>query len=127
MKSAIAILAAILCFGLVAPKSKAQEPNISGKWHFVFQTEDGERVFDPVFQQDGDKVSGKWGNSDVHGTFADGKLNLEFEFNSDEVGPGTLKVNGELADGALAGDWQFQTYSGKFKATRSESGATRGK
>ncbi len=120
MKLAIAIFAAVLCLGLFVPKSTAQAANVSGKWHFVFQTDDGDRLFDPVFQQDGDKVTGKWGNSDVQGTFVEGKLNLEFQFNSDEVGPGTLKINGELADGALTGDWQFQTYSGKFKATRTE-------
>jgi len=31
--------------------------NVSGKWHFVLQTEDGDRILEPIFQQDGDKVT----------------------------------------------------------------------
>ncbi len=76
-------------------------------------------MFDPVFQQDGEQVTGKWGNGDVKGTFTEGKvLNLEFPVNSEEAGPGTLKIKGELADDALSGNWSFNDYSGTFKATR---------
>ena len=107
---------------LLVPIGAAQDAHaaatITGKWHFVFQTEGGERIFEPVFQQDADQVTGKWGNGDVKGTFAEGKLNLEFPVTSEEAGPGTLKVKGQLADDALAGDWSFNEYSGAFKATR---------
>jgi hypothetical protein len=55
----------------------------------------------------------------VAGTYASKKLTLEFPINSEEVGPGTMKVTGQLAaDGSLSGDWAFQDYSGTFKATR---------
>ena len=121
MRLMIALCAALLCFGLVAGKGTAQSASVSGKWHFVFQTEDGERNFDATFQQDGDKVTGKWGDADVQGTFVDGKLNLEFQFNS-EVGPGNLKLVGQLAEGALSGNWEFQasggTYTGTFKGSK---------
>ena len=121
MRFMIALGVALLCFGLVAGKGTAQSAGVSGKWHFVFQTEDGERNFDATFQQDGDKVTGKWGDADVQGTFVDGKLNLEFQFNS-EVGPGNLKLMGQLAEGALSGNWEFQasggTYTGTFKGSK---------
>jgi len=69
-------------------------PNISGKWHFVLQTEDGERIIAPTFQQDGEKITGKWRDGDVKGTFSNGKLDVDVPVNSEEVGPGILKLKG---------------------------------
>lgn len=121
MKTFLAFLALVLGAALVMPTSKADpSQTVTGKWHFVFATDGGDREFDPVFQQDGDKVTGKWGASDVKGTFADGKLNLEFPMTSDEAGPGTLKIKGQLAEDTLTGDWGFLEYSGSFKATRTK-------
>jgi hypothetical protein len=103
----------------------AEAQKVSGKWHFVFETEGGDREFDSLFEQNETKVSGKWGvregkeGDPVQGTFADNKLALEFTANSEEVGPGRLKIDGTLGDdGALSGNWSFQDYSGTFKATR---------
>jgi hypothetical protein len=114
--------AACLCAAAFAQESHGSTSagnDISGKWHFVFQTEGGVREFDADFKLDGDKVSGKWGDSaDVKGTYTDGKLSLEFAVNSEEAGQGTLKIEGELADNALSGTWAFQQYDGTFKATR---------
>lgn len=123
MRFIIALCAALVCFSIVAVRGNAQTASVSGKWHFVFQTEDGERNFDATFQQDGDKVTGKWGDADVQGTFTDGKLNLEFQFNS-EVGPGTLKLNGQLAEDALTGNWEFQASGGNYSGTFKGSKAT---
>jgi hypothetical protein len=122
MKNLIAIFVLLAGTALLVPfsaaKGKLDAPTVAGKWHFILHTEGGDREIDSMFQVDGDKVSGKWGNGDVKGTFADGKLNLEFPFNSDEVGPGTMKIKGALADDALAGDWAFNDYAGSFNATR---------
>ena len=92
--------------------------NISGKWHFVLQTEDGERIIEPTFQQDGEKITGKWRDGDVKGTFSNNKLDVEFPVNSEEVGPGLLKLKGVLAGESLSGDWTFLEYKGTFRATR---------
>lgn len=92
--------------------------DVSGKWRCVLQTEDGERIIEPVFQQDGDKVTGKWRDGDVKGTFSDGKLDVAFPVTSEEAGPGILKLKGELAGEALSGEWRFQEYKGTFRATR---------
>lgn len=97
--------------------------------HFVLDTPGGDRESESIFEQDAENVSGKWGLSDakkdgdpVAGTFADNKLTLEFTINSDEIGPGKMKIKGQLAaDGSLSGDWSFQDYSGTFKATRVKS------
>ena len=103
------------------PFASAQtSADIAGKWHFVLQTTDGDRTYDPTFTVDGDKVGGKWGDSDVKGTFTNGKLDLEFPVNSEEVGAGTLKITGQLEKDQLTGTWSFQTYDGKFKATRAK-------
>jgi hypothetical protein len=103
---------------LTALLALAQTQTVAGNWHFVLQTEGGERTANPNFQLDGDQVTGKWDNADVKGTFKDGKLDLAFPINSDEAGPGTLKIKGELKDNALTGMWAFQDYTGSFKATR---------
>jgi hypothetical protein len=102
------------------PPSRSQSPTVAGKWHFVMQTEGGDRTADPVFQLNSDKVTGKWGDADVKGTFRGGKLDLAFPYNSDEAGPGTLKIKGELNGDTLTGSWEFQEYTGTFKATRAE-------
>ncbi len=94
---------------------------LTGKWTFVFDTEGGDRTYQADLQQDGEKVSGKWANkAAVKGTFLKDKLSLEFPTDSDEVGPGTLKIDGELTD-VLKGSWSFQSYSGTFTATREKS------
>jgi hypothetical protein len=114
----LSIVAAFLLAGIL-PHAAAQAPDISGQWHFVMQTEGGDRTADPTFQLDGQNVTGKWDKADVKGTFSNGRLDLAFPYNSDEVGPGTLKIKGEWKDGALTGTWEFQEYTGSFKATRS--------
>ena len=124
MKTLLAAFILLTGSALIVPFSAAQDskappaPTVTGKWHFVLDTESGDRVFEPIFQQTGDQVTGKWGDGDVKGTFSDGKLNLEFPVNSEEAGPGTLKIKGLLADEALSGDWAFNEYAGTFKATR---------
>ena len=123
MKNLLAMFILLTGAALLVPFSTAKSADnpatVAGKWHFVLDTEGGDRTFDPVFQQDGEQVTGKWGNGDVKGTFTEGKLlNLEFPVNSEEAGPGTLKIKGELADDALSGNWSFNDYSGTFKATR---------
>ena len=116
----IMVAAAMACFALLLPLTAASKLDVSGKWHFVLQTEGGEREREATFQQDGQKVTGKWDDADVQGTFGDGKLDLEFPINTEEAGKGTLKIKGQLAADALTGTWEFQEYSGTFKATRAQ-------
>lgn len=116
MKCFLLACAAVAFF--LALQSTAQSPTVSGKWHFIIQTEGGERLADPVFQQNGDQVTGKWGDADVKGTFSGGKLDLAFPYTSDEAGPGILKIKGALNGDTLTGSWEFQEYNGSFKATR---------
>ncbi len=122
------VLALIAVFGFLwTPLGRtADADTIAGKWHFVLDTPGGDREADSIFELNADKVTGKWGISEskkdgdpVAGTYAAKKLALEFTFNSDEVGPGTMKITGTLADdGTISGDWAFQDYSGTFKATK---------
>lgn len=112
-----AVLAALGCL-LAALPAVAQPQTVEGKWRFVFQTEGGERIVNPNFHLDGEQVTGKWDDADVKGTFKDGKLDLSFPYTSDEAGPGTLKIQGELKHDTLTGTWAFQDYTGSFKASR---------
>jgi hypothetical protein len=100
-------------------QAAAGSSDITGKWHFVFQTEGGDRENEADFKLRGDQVTGKWNSTDVKGTFKDGDLNLAFPYTSDEAGmTATLKLKGKLADGKLAGTWEYSEYTGMFTATR---------
>lgn len=117
MKIFLSALAILLCLGLV---SRARDPKteITGTWHFVLDTEGGDRSFDLTFKQDGDKITTTTKDGEHRVNFADGQFNLEFPTSDEQVGEGTLKLKGQLAQGALSGDWSFQDYSGTFKATK---------
>jgi hypothetical protein len=125
MKWLMAIAMTLVCLGMVAPLSALAQAGdnkapqtIAGKWHFVLNTDGGDRELEADFQLDGKNVTGKFGKDDAKGTYEEGKLNLEFTLNSEEAGTGTMKIVGALANDALTGTWEFQTYSGSYKATR---------
>jgi hypothetical protein len=104
-----------------AQTASAPDTGINGKWHFVMDTPGGDREVDAEFTVDADgKVTGKYGITDVAGTYKDGKLDLNFQMTSEESGQtAALKLAGKL-DGtaALVGTWEFSEYNGTFKATR---------
>ncbi len=107
--------------GQASKSAAVAATGVAGKWHFVFQTDGGDRDIPAEFTATGDQVTGKFGGADVKGTFKDGNLDLAFPFHSEEGGmTATLKVKGALKDGKLAGTWQFSDYDGAFTATRAE-------
>jgi hypothetical protein len=123
LKKFLAIAAAMVFLVMGRPVVNAQDTGtgINGKWHFVLETPGGDREVDADFTVDADgNVTGKWGSSDVAGTYKDGKLALDFQFTSEEVGAtAAMKIDGKLDDtAALAGDWAFSEYNGTYKATR---------
>ncbi len=129
MTRSLLLVAAIAAFCVQPAVSRspfaghAQSANstsdISGKWHFVFQTDGGDRENDADFKLEGDQVTGKWNSAAVKGTFKDGDLNLAFPYTSDEAGmTATLKLKGKLAAGKLGGTWEYGEYSGAFTAGR---------
>ena len=104
----------------------AASTTIVGKWHFVLETPGGDREADAELSVDQDgKVTGKFGSSDVAGTYKDGKLDLDFPFTSDELGQtAELKFAGKLDDASeLTGTWEYVSYSGTFKAMRPKAQA----
>lgn len=135
MRKFLVIAAAVICLVAGSTVMNAQGPatgngatasaavgsGIDGKWHFVLETPGGEREVDADFTVDKDgNVTGKWGPSDVAGTYKEGKLALAFQFTSDEAGTtADMKLDGKLDEtAALAGDWEFSEYNGTFKAMR---------
>ena len=121
MKKIMVIAAAMVCLVVGRPIAHAQDAGINGKWHFVLETPGGDREVDADLTVDADgNVTGKWGNADVAGTYKEGKLALEFQFTSEEVGAtAAMKIDGKIDDtAALAGDWAFSEYNGTYKATR---------
>ena len=129
MKKFLVIAAAMVLVVMGRPFANAQDTGINGKWHFVLETPGGDREVDADFAVDTDgNVTGKWGSSDVAGTYKEGKLALDFQFTSEEVGTtAAMKIDGKLDDSAaLAGDWAFSEYNGSFKATRPAAPAPAG-
>jgi hypothetical protein len=120
MKRFLIIAAAVIALIAAKPVAKADDATITGKWHFVLDTQGGDRDMDAEFTVDADgKVTGTFANTPVAGTWKDGKMDLNFELTSEEAGEtAPLKLNGKLDDtGTLTGNWEFAEYSGTFKAT----------
>ncbi len=121
MKRFLVLAVAMIGLVLAGPRATAQNSGIDGKWHFVLDTPGGDREMDANFAVDGDgKVTGKFGETDVAGTFKNGEMNLDFEMTSEESGETShLKLAGKVDDtAALTGTWEFSEYSGTFKAMR---------
>lgn len=126
LKKFLIIAVAIIGLVMGRPFASAQDTGINGKWHFVLETPGGDREVDADFTVDADgNVTGKWGTADVAGTYKEGKLALDFQFTSEEVGTtAAMKIDGKLDDtAALAGDWAFSEYNGTYKATRPAAAA----
>ena len=122
MRGLLSALAIFCCAGLVLSARDESKTDISGKWHFVVDTEDGGRSFDLVFKQDGEKITFQTKDGSQHnGTFSDGKLSLEFPTEDEQAGSGLVKMKGAMVDGAFNGTWEFQDYSGTFKATKGDA------
>jgi hypothetical protein len=120
VKRFLVIAAALFCLMTARATAHAQDAGLNGKWHFVLDTEGGDREMDAEFSVDADgKVTGKFDKTAVAGTFKDGHMDLAFEMTSEEAGEtATFKLVGKLDDaGALTGTWEFSSYSGAFKAT----------
>jgi len=124
LRKLLALVAAVVCLMMGGSHVYAQDAGnggINGKWHFVLATPGGDREVDADFTVDNDgNVTGKWGPSDVAGTYKEGKLALKFSFTSDEAATtADMNLDGKLDDaGALAGDWTFSEYNGTFQAKR---------
>jgi hypothetical protein len=116
-----AALLVLLLTLVFQPVSLFSAQDLAGKWHFVLDTEGGDREVDANFQLNGQNVSGTWDKTPVSGTFSDGQLDLSFAITAHETGEqGTLKLTGKLHDDQLTGNWHFSEYQGTFKATRSK-------
>jgi hypothetical protein len=117
------LFAAVAMMGMLLGNqaATAQQSGIDGKWHFVLDTPGGDREREATFAVDADgKVSGKFGEAAVAGTFKDGQLALDFQVTSEESGEtAAMKLTGKVDEsGALVGTWEFSSYSGSYKATR---------
>jgi hypothetical protein len=119
LHSAAVLPGVALALAILLPAPARAASDIVGKWHFVLDTPAGTREAAVTLERDGEKVTGTWGPAPiVKGTFIDGKLELAFPIETQEAGPGTLKITGTLDGDALAGKWAFNEYEGEFKATR---------
>ncbi len=92
---------------------------LDGAWVFTMDTDGGVRTVESNFVVTVDQVTGKWGNTDVKGTFNGEAINLSFPMTSDEGGiSATVKITGKLQAGTLSGRWEFGDYGGTYTAKK---------
>lgn len=87
----------------------------------MLDTPGGDREVDSEFKVSDGQVTGTWGTQPAVGTYRDGKVVLDFAFNSDEAGQGQMKINGTVDGDSMTGTWAFSDYNGTFKATRTKT------
>ena len=69
----------------------------------------------------GGKVTGSLDDTEVMGTYADGKLSLSFPYYSEDAGVrANLKITGTVSGDKMTGNWEFDQYFGTFTAARAE-------
>ena len=101
-------------------KPASQDKRINGKWHFVFDTQGGDREFNADFTVDADgNVTGTWEKAPASGTYKDSHLLMVFDVTSEEANEtAPLHLDGKLDDSeTITGTWAFSSYDGTFKAT----------
>ncbi len=95
--------------------------DLAGQWEFVFNTDDGVRRAPVTLELHGDQVAGKFAESEVKGTFSDGKLELKFPFYSADADlKADLDIQGSVEGDALKGDWTFGEYQGTWSGNRTK-------
>jgi hypothetical protein len=93
--------------------------DLAGKWEFVFETDQGIRRAPVTLELNGEQVAGKFGETDVKGTFSGGKLELKFPFYSTEAGfEADLSLHGAAEGEALKGEWTFSDNEGTWTGNR---------
>ncbi len=113
------LLPAVIGICLAATLSAA---DISGKWHFVWDTEGGIRHTEWAITQNGEalKIVIQDGQP-LNGKLEGDRMTVEGRLNSHEAGySATLKVVGELKDGKLSGRGSWDQYGMTFTATRAD-------
>jgi hypothetical protein len=116
MRFIVSVSIALVCLAGLAFAA-----GLNGKWTFNLETDGGPRTASVQLGVDGEKVSGKWDRADVKGSFAGGKLALDFPLESAEAGrTANLKIKGTLEGNQITGTWNWEEYSGSFKASRAD-------
>jgi len=103
------VRAAVFAVGLLVPAHLgAQATNVTGEWTFTVQTDQGGGTPIITFQQDGEKLTGKYagqlGNADLTGTLKGNAIHFTF----------TLDVQGQQAPVTYDGTVEKNTMKGKL-------------
>jgi len=123
-KFSLTLFVGLLILPLVAAE-------LTGQWHFVFDTEAGVREADMTLEVKEGQVTGKISMPDapdkateVSGNFADGQVALDFPYYSEDAGyRSTVKIQGKLEGDKITGEWQFDQHKGTFTAKRTKQGS----
>ena len=95
--------------------------SLSGKWNFVFYTEDSEYPKTIVLTTQGDHVTAKIADTVLEGTYKDGKLELTGDYYAEEAGyKAMLKLSGKLAGDQIKGNATWDYYQLTFTANRAK-------
>lgn len=107
--------------GLILMLSVAMAADISGSWNIALETPVGERGGEFVLQVEAGKVTGKFGEGDVTGTYAGGKLSISVPFYSTDAGyKADLKIEATVDGDKMTGQWEWDAYSGPHTGSRTK-------
>ena len=112
-------LAVLLLTLPLAAQTPAPTGGLAGNWHFMLNAQDGVHEIDASLKVAEGKVTGKWGPSDVAGSFTGGQFDLTFPFDYNQGSmSGSMHLKGKLDGDKLNGAWEFAGYNGDFAAAR---------
>ena len=109
----------IATLGLILMLSVAMAADISGTWNIALDTPVGERGGEFTLQVKAGKVTGKFGETDVTGTYAGGKLSISGPFYSEDAGyKADLKIEATVDGDKMTGQWEWDVYAGPLTGAR---------
>jgi len=111
-------LLAVLLFLGVSGVSGASE--IDGVWNLLFDPGTHPHQNNLVLKVNGTEVTGRMWADDVHGTYENGKLSLEFPYSTPYLPGkrGMARFDGKYQDGVLSGTYDVVGWQGPFRATK---------
>ena len=115
------VLSSLAVLALLGAAQPLTAGDLSGKWDFTWNTEGGVRNSTIELVQEGDKLSGKFGDADLAGVAKADGFELEGQFHSPEAGyAAALTISGKQEGDKLVGKGQWDSHGMSFTAVRAK-------
>jgi TonB family protein len=109
-----------ILFTLLLPSLIITGTELTGTWTLRLENPDHGIALQNTLTLtlDGERVAGKFGRFDVKGVYKEGRLDLDFPYETPAGAKASLRINGAMINDTLIGEWSCTAIgSGTFKAT----------